>query len=122
MVGSKVAIPIGVTESTHQPYVYLKFIMIEDQEVHEEEDLLDKYLKVTINFGFNNFNKSIKETSTKKTKNQNRTVQGFDEDEEEYHDRIELDGTIDTSFRPEGVPSSHEIQQILDMKNANNFL
>ena len=117
MVGSKVTIPIGVTESTHQPYVYLKFIMIEDEEVHEEEDSMDKYLKVTINFGFNNFNKSIKETSIKKAKNQNRSMQGLDDDEEEYQDKIQIDGTIDTSFRPEGVPSSHEIQQILDMKN-----
>jgi hypothetical protein len=65
MLGNKANIPIGITEALHQPYVYLKFILIEDEEVHEDEDLLDKFLKVTIQFGVNNYNKSIKEAAMK---------------------------------------------------------
>ena len=110
MVGNKATIPIGVTESTYQHYVYLKFMLFEDQEVHEEEDLLDKYLKVTIQFGVNNFNKSIKETVTKKANNLNRTALDGEDDDDDYQQIVNADGTIDTEFRPEGVPSSLEIQ------------
>ena len=71
--------------------------MIEDQEVHEEEDLMDKHLKVAIIFGLNNYNKSIKEAATsKKPKNRTSTIKSDNDDEEDFQDKIQADGTIDT--------------------------
>lgn len=76
----------------------MKFILIEDQEVHEEEDLMDKHLKVAILFGQNNYNKSIKEAASpsKKPKNQTITIKGGNDDEEDFQNEIHADGTIDT--------------------------
>ena len=37
MARKNIHIPIHVNENDHQPYVYIKFVMLEDQTVLEEE-------------------------------------------------------------------------------------
>lgn len=61
LIGNKVQIPVHVDGHGLRQFVYFKIIQFEDLMIDEEEEerVQDRYLKVTVHFGFNNYNKLI---------------------------------------------------------------